>query len=232
MKHRIISFVFAVFLLMLISPFKSNAAGYLTKDSISAEGFTLITINKDSLISKKLISILEETFFKVYPRLAEKYNNQTAKRVIFVIEPAYNGVAATSNDRVVFNPRWFDHHPEDIDVVTHEVMHIVQAYGNTSGPGWLTEGIADYVRFKFGVNNQAAGWSLPDVKPTQNYTDSYRVTARFLVWLEQQKNPEAVILLDQIMRQHTYTDAVWEKLSGKDLSGLWKEYLSDPEIRI
>jgi len=60
-------------------------------------------------------------------------------------------------------------------------MHIVQDYGQSTGPGWLTEGIADYARYKFGVNNPAAKWALPAYKSTQKYTDAYRVTARFLV---------------------------------------------------
>ena len=48
----------------------------------------------------------------------------------------------------------------------------------------LTEGLADYARYKYGVNNAAAGWSLPNYASGQSYTNAYAVTARFLVWLE------------------------------------------------
>ena len=80
----------------------------------------------------------------------------------FIIDPNYNGVAGTSNGRVVFSAKYMTAHPGDIDIVTHETMHIVQSYGNRSGmPGWLTEGIADYIRYAYGVDNKGAGWSLP-----------------------------------------------------------------------
>jgi hypothetical protein len=139
-------------------------------------------------------------------------------------------VAATSDDRVVYNPRWFDKHPGDIDVVTHEVMHIVQAYGDTPGPWWITEGIADYVRFKYGVDNGGAGWSLPDVNEKQNYDNSYRVTARFFAWIVKNKDKDFVKKMDDIMRNHTYTDQSWVELTGKTPAALWEEYKTNPTI--
>jgi hypothetical protein len=167
---------------------------------------------------------LTETFFAVYPQLVERFNRNATKRVSFVIDPSYDGIAATSGRRVVYNPKWFDSHPNDIDVVTHELMHIVQAYGNTPGPGWLTEGIADYVRHKYGVDNAAAGWSLPDYDSAQNYTDAYRITARFLLWLENSKDKTIIDKLDAAMRDHSYTEDIWEKLTGKSVRELWNEY--------
>jgi len=204
---------------------------YLTKDSVLMKGYTLIFINKDSLFNRAMIPKLEKTFFTVYPKLAKRFNKETAGKVLFVVDPRYDGVAATSENRVVFNPLWFRDHPEDIDVVTHEIMHIIQAYGDSPGPGWLTEGIADYVRYKYGVNNAGAKWTLPDVKPEQSYKNAYRVTARFLVWLEQRKNKKIVDRLDEILRDHAYTDAVWKRLAGKSLDELWTEYISDSAIK-
>jgi hypothetical protein len=121
-------------------------------------------------------------------------------------------------------------HPEDIDVVTHEVMHIVQAYGDNHVPGWLTEGIADYVRYKYGVNNTAAGWKLTDYKAGQSYTNAYRITARFLVWVEKNKNPETVNKMDSAMRAGKYTDGMWKQYCGKTVDELWQEYSANPVI--
>ena len=199
-------------------------------DSITQKGYTLIYINKDEKFSEQIGEQLKNTFFEVYPDMAKEYNKKTAKKVTFVIDPAYDGVAATSSAKVVFNPRWFDRSPGDIDVVTHEVMHIVQDYGRTPGPWWVTEGIADYVRYKYGVNNAAAGWSLPDVTNKQNYDNSYRITARFFVWIEQNKNKNFIKKMDQVMRKHTYQDDVWVKLTGKSPAELWDEYKANPEI--
>ncbi|WP_170154556.1 basic secretory protein-like protein [Mangrovibacterium diazotrophicum] len=203
---------------------------FTESDTIQQNGITLIYINKQEGLSVDLSAKLQETFFAVYPKLCKAYNRKSARKVTFVIDPAYDGVAATSDARVVFNPRWFDQHPNDIDVVTHEVMHIVQDYGETNGPWWITEGIADYARFKFGVDNEGAGWKLPDVTETQNYDNSYRVTARFFTWIVQNKNKKFVEKMDKIMREHRYSDAVWVKLTGNSPAELWKEYIANPQI--
>jgi len=223
-------------MLLLTIPFVVSAQnnrrtdGYFTTDSISKGGYTLVIINKDSLFNKDVLKRMEETFFTVYPKLVKRFNEEAARKVVFVIEPRYDGVAAVSSGRVVFNPHWFKQHPGDIDVVTHEVMHIVQDYGNTPGPFWLTEGIADYVRHIYGVDNSGAGWSMPDVTGNHSYTNAYRITARFLVWAEQRKDRQIVDKLDEVMRDHTYQEEIWEKLTGKTLDELWSEYVSDPEI--
>lgn len=133
------------------------------------KGYKLTFINYDATFDTLEQQRMVKTFFTVYPELAKTYNPKTLKTVIMEIDTSYKGVAATANDTVHVNPEWMHKHPEDIDVVTHEVMHIVQDYGDSNGPGWLTEGIADYARNQFGVNNAAANWKLPDYKPTQNY---------------------------------------------------------------
>jgi hypothetical protein len=171
-----------------------------------------------------------KTFFTVYPELARTYNKKTLKAVTMVIDTTYKGVAETANGRVTISNRWMHLHPEDIDVITHEVMHIVQDYGDSNGPGWLTEGIADYARYKFGVNNAAAKWSLPNYKPAQNYTDAYRVTARFLVWIEEKVKPGVVKELDNQLRSHTFTNNSWKQLTGQTLDELWKNYTANPVI--
>jgi len=172
------------------------------------------------------------TFFKVYPELAEAYNPKTLKAVTMVIDTTYKGVAETDNGKVTISNKWMHLHPEDIDVITHEVMHIVQDYGSkNNGPGWLTEGIADYARYKFGVNNAAANWKLPDYKPTQKYTDAYRNTARFLEWIEETNKPGIVKELDNELRNHTFTDDSWKKQTGKTVDELWKAYTMNPAIK-
>lgn len=228
-----------VALLILIPSFlfsqnnSQNAnTGYSTKDSVTRNGYTLILINKEPSTDTKLMKRMEDTFFKVYPPMAKRFNKKTARKVVFVIDPEYNGVAAASRGRIVYSPAWFKKHPGDIDVVTHEVMHIIQAYGRTPGPFWLTEGIADYARHRYGVDNAGAGWTMPDVTEAHSYTNSYRITARFLVWAEQNKNKKIVDKLDKAMRNHTYKEELWQELTGLSLDELWKEYVANPAIKI
>lgn len=199
----------------------------LTHDSISRKAYTLIFINKDATFAKEGNAVKQrmiDAFFLVYAAEAETFNKNTLNKVTFVIDPAYDGVAATGNGIVTFNPKWMLKKPTDLDVVTHEVMHIVQDYGDSNGPGWLTEGIADYARAVFGVDNAGAGWYLPKFKSTQSYTNSYRITARFFLWVEKNIKPGLVITLDAKLRDHTYTDKTIKDLTGKTFDQLWADY--------
>jgi len=196
------------------------------------KGYKLTFINYDATFDPAEQQRLVNTFFTVYPELAKAYNKNTMKAVTMVIDTAYKGVAETDSGKVTISNKWLHKRPEDIDVVTHEVMHIVQDYGgDEKDPGWLVEGIADYARNKFGVNNVAAKWSLSEYKPTEHYTDAYRVTARFLVWVEQNVKPDLVKQLDSQMRKHTYTDVSWQQLTGKTVDELWKSYTGNPVIK-
>ncbi|HVI46835.1 MAG TPA: basic secretory protein-like protein [Chitinophaga sp.] len=195
----------------------------------TSNGYTLTFINKDGTFDDAERQRFINTFFTVYPKLLNRFFPGATKNVTFVIDPNYDGVAATSGNQVVYKSGWFRDRPEDIDVVTHEVMHIVQAYtGNT--PGWLTEGIADYARYKYGVNNGPAGWGLPNWSSSQHYTNAYGVTARFLVWLERHVRSSIVEDLNTILRNKTYSNNTWNQLTGKSVDQLWADYSANPAL--
>lgn len=217
--------LFSILLLSAMSITNAQTAKIYTKD-----GYKLTLTNNDATLDTAELTRLVKTFFVVYPKLAAEYNPHTLKEVKMSVDTAYKGVAATADGKVTIASSWLHKRPEDIDVVTHEVMHIVQDYGESVGPGWLTEGIADYARNKFGVNNTAAKWSLPEFKPAQNYDNAYRITARFLYWIEEKKKAGIVKELDSQLRKHTYTDNAWKQLTGKTVDELWKEYASNPAI--
>jgi len=218
-------------LLPMLTVQAQNISKYSNRDKIQHGRYTLLVVNKDSTFNPEVKQKLEDAFFKVYPKLADTFNKKTLRKVTFIINPEYEGVAATNASSGVVNlsPEWFRQHPEDIDVVTHEVMHIVQNYPN-SDPGWLTEGIADYVRYAFGIDNAGANWQLPAYSASQNYTQSYRTTARFLAWLEKKVKPGIVKVLDDSMRNQKYTPQIWQTLTGKSLDELWSSYAQNPEL--
>jgi hypothetical protein len=148
--------------------------------------------------------------------------------VTFVIDPTCTGVAFTSGGTTTFCSQYFKNNPLDTDVTTHEVMHIVQSYTSPAVPGWLTEGIADYVRDTFGINNAVAGWTLPAFSTSQKYTDAYRVTARFLLWLELRFCTNIVEKLDAAARSGTYSANTWVSLTGSTVDQLWSLYSASP----
>ena len=206
-----------------------SAKDIISKDSTVNKGYTLIFINESPTFDTAIQRKLTNAFFTVYPKEAKTYNKHTLKKVTFIIDPNYTGVAATAGGIVRFNPVWFAKHPGDIDVVTHEVMHIVQGYPD-GAPGWLVEGVADYVRYKFGVDNAGAGWSLTPFNEKQHYDNAYRITARFLVWVEQHYSKKLVKQMDAAMRKQQYQPELWNKITGKSVDELWTEYSKDPVI--
>lgn len=202
----------------------------LQVDTIKKKQFTLIYINKSKDFDSSIGERLKEVFFINYPKQVKLYNKKSAPQVIFVIDPEYDGIAAAGGGVIRFNPEWFKKNPKDIDIVTHETMHLVQNYPNNAGPGWITEGIADYVRHTMGVDNEGANWSLPEYRPNHKYTDAYRITARFFLWIEKNKKKGIMKSLDAQMRNKTYTEDFWVKMTGKNVDELWKEYAENPKI--
>lgn len=208
------------------------AANWISSDTTTKKGYTLVFINKDPAIAKDLQSKLTQTFFAVYPKLVKEYNKNAKKEVTFVVDTAYKAVAEASGGRILFSAGYMKAHPTDVDIVTHEGMHVVQEYGYGSGPVWLTEGIADYVRYKFGYDNVGSKWTLPAFNASQFYTNSYRITGRFFVWLEENVKKDLIKTLDDQLRRKTYTENSWKELTGQTLGELWASYAKSPEVKL
>lgn len=198
-------------------------------DSYTDGTYTLVMNNEDPSFDSTVKQRMIDTFFIVYPQMVARFNGQAVRKVNFTIDPTYSGVAEAGGGNVRFSSNWLRKNPEDIDTVTHELMHIVQAYPGGS-PGWMTEGIADYARYKYGRNNGPARWSLPNYSPDQKYTDSYQVTARFFVWLENRIRPSIVNEMDFNLRNRTYSEQLWVNVTGQTVDQLWQQYSKDPNL--
>lgn len=192
-------------------------------------GYTLVFQSDDPALDPQLKERMIRTFFTVYPAEARDYNPSSPRTVTFAVESGYHGIAATAGGTVHFSADYLHKYPRDIDVITHETMHVVQGYTHDS-PGWLTEGIADFARNKYGVDNAGGDWTLPDYQPGQNYTDSYRITARFLTWVEKHERANLVKMIDAALRAGTYTPNTWKNISGKALDELWSAYIRHPAL--
>lgn len=83
--------------------------------------------------------------------------------------------------------------------------------------------MADYARNQFGIQNQAAGWSLPSYQSNQKYTDAYRVTAAFLKYVESKWKGTVKKLFDAQFNLQ-YNDNLWKTLTGKTVDQLWSDY--------
>jgi len=234
-NRRVRLFVLTLFVLAAVKgiaqPQNPAQPKVIMGDSLMNGKYSLVIASNDAQFDPVTRQNMINVFFTVYPQMVERFNKNSLTKVQFFIDTAYRAVAETGDGTSRFNPDWMKRYPQDVDVVTHEVMHIVQDYKG-DGPGWLTEGIADYVRYVYGVNNKGARWFLPDYRPGQSYKDAYRVTARFLLWVEKNKYKRIVDDLDKAMRDGTYTPELWVKLTGKTVDDLWDEYAKHPALEL
>ncbi|RZL18097.1 MAG: secretory protein [Pedobacter sp.] len=211
---------------------KALQKNWTSIDTVKRGDYQLVFINKNSAFNPTIQKDLTETYFKVFPILVSTFNDKTTHEVIFVTDTAYKGVAEASGNRILFGTKYMNDHPTDIDIVTHEGMHLVQGYGYGSGPVWLTEGIADFIRYKYGVDNIGSKWYLPEFSPEHKYENSYRITARFFEWIDQKVKPGLIIQIDKELRNHTYTQDTWVNLSGKTIDQLWADYAKNPKLSL
>jgi hypothetical protein len=180
----------------------------------------LISTNDPAMAS--IEKDFEKTFYDIYPKLLKKRDNpkNPATRVVTVeFKKDMNYPAGTSGGKITCSIDWFSKHPDDLGAFTHELTHVVQNY-QSDAPGWLVEGIADYSRYLFGPNTT---WKLPDKLTEKNkYTQAYRVTARFLVWIEKD-HKGFVQKVNRDIQQGKFTMDDFKKYAGKDVDTLWNE---------
>jgi len=146
------------------------------------------------------------------------------------------GVAATGGTRVFCDYPWFSKNLEGeaVGAVIHELVHVVQQYGraranaNANGggpvnrnPGWLVEGLSDYIRWFLYEPESARPKPRAD---RANYNDSYRTTGHFLNYVLNKYDKDVVKKLNAAMREGKYSDELWKQSTGKTLEELGKEW--------
>ncbi|XP_024032282.1 uncharacterized protein LOC112094825 [Morus notabilis] len=132
-------------------------------------------------------------------------------------------VAYASNNEIHVSARYIGKYSGDVKreiagVLYHESTHIWQWNGNGQTPGWLIEGIADFVRLKSGY--VPSHW----VKPGggEKWDKGYDVTARFLDYCNDLRNGVVAELNKKI--RTGYNDNFFVKLLGKTVDQLWSDY--------
>lgn len=149
-----------------------------------------------------------------------------------------DGVAATSGTDVEVSESWIKgqiaqpgNWNEAVGSVIHELVHVVQQYGNdkprtAATPIWLMEGIADY--FRWFHYEPVAHWPKMTAQDgaTAHYTDSYQTTAGFLEYVCKNHNHEFVIRMNAALREHRYSPNLWINYTGMSVENLWKAYVA------
>jgi hypothetical protein len=163
---------------------------------------------------------------RYYPMINEELKSEGYKPpqvVTLTLSSRYNGVAAASGSRITGAVKFFKAHPDDVGAMIHETCHVVQQYRGrrtNRNPGWLVEGVADYVRF-FKYEPGKIG---PINADRAHYNGSYRVTAAFLAYTAEKYDKQLVLKLNTLMREGNYKDEIFKEFTGKSLDELDDEW--------
>ncbi len=158
-----------------------------------------------------------------YPMINDELKSDGYKpptQVTMTLKKDYRGVAATGGSRITGSVKYFHDHPDDVGAMVHETVHVVQRYRTRNNPGWLVEGIADYVRF-FKYEPGKIGRINPD---RARYDGAYRQTAAFLHYVTEKYDKDMVRKLNAAMRQGEYKDDLWKELTKKTAKELGEEW--------
>ncbi len=147
--------------------------------------------------------------------------------------------ASAAGAGVNLNAPWFrgELKREACGAVVHELVHVVQNYWRPKSkaaptPGWIIEGIADYVRW-FLYEPQSRGAEITKRNLTAaNYDSSYRITGNFLNWVTEKYDKELVRKLNAAVREGKYAEQLWKDWTGKTLRELGAEWKTFHEQRL
>lgn len=145
------------------------------------------------------------------------------KTLKLILKHENDAPAYTDSDGITISAQWITDHPDDFGMVIHELTHVVQSYPDKGDkPGWLVEGIADYIRFW----RYEPDVPRPRIDPAKaKYTDAYRTTAAFIAWAQGKYDRSLILRLDGALRTGTYHDSLFETITGKPVDTLWTEFL-------
>lgn len=217
----------------------SQASANTFKDSTGKTEITVDAVAAPDLTEwaeKELSPVVAEWYPKIVDML--KSDGFTAPdKVTILFRDGMNGVPAwTQGNRVSCNIDWYKKNlnGEAKGCTIHELVHVVQQYkhGGNKVPGWITEGIPDYIRW-FLYEPQSHGAELSAKHADRvNYDASYRVSANFINWVTAQ-HPTLVSTLNSASREGKYEEGLWKTITGKtvqELGAAWKANLAGTTV--
>ncbi len=158
-----------------------------------------------------------------YGPINEQLKSDGYKPIHLIRMNLKNGIkvpAMAGGGRITGSVKWFKDHPDDVGAMIHETVHIVQSYHSRKNPGWLVEGIADYIRF---FQYEPANIGRFNAK-TARFDGNYRISARFLAYVSNQYDKDLVLKLNRAMRAGSYSEDLFKEFTGKTLHELDEEW--------
>ena len=169
-----------------------------------------------------------------YPRIVAMLPSEgfTAPKTFSIIfEEKHQGVAATGGNRIVCNPAWYRTQlkGEALGSLVHELVHVAQQYRRAHAPGWLGEGIPDYIRWYL-YEPESKGCELsPRRAATAKHDGSYRVSANFLNFVIGKYDKDFIKECNAALREGRYDAELWKTRTThtvEELADEWKKSLA------
>ncbi len=185
-------------------------------------------------VDKELMPVVIEWYPKIVGLLPSDGYTAHAKVALEFRDDMGGTPAYAAGNKVSMNAAWYRSQlkGEAKGSVVHELVHVVQNYwrarqtnGNPSPtPGWVTEGIADYVRW-FLYEPQSKGAEITKRNFQQaKYDASYRTSANFLNWVIGAKDKDFLRKLNTAAREGKYSEQLWKDATGKSPAELGEEW--------
>lgn len=138
--------------------------------------------------------------------------------------------AWAAGGEITVSGKWITEHPDDLGMMVHELTHVIQQYRGPNTPGWLTEGIADYIRWwRYEPELHATTGRTKIDFSKAKYTDAYRTTGKWLAWTSRKYDMRLVPCLDKALRSGEDPMPVFKRLTGKTADELWEEFAKNPD---
>jgi hypothetical protein len=188
-------------------------------------------------INSKLAPVVEAWYPKLVAMLPSD-NFEAPTKFSITFHKNGRGVAATGGTRIFCDGPWFSRNlnGEAVGAIVHEMVHVVQQYGHTRRsdpndqiPGWLVEGVPDYIRW-FLYEPQSHGADHIANPATARYNAAYRTTANFLNFVIHKYDKDLIRKLNAAIRDGKYNDDLWKDYTGKtvqELADEWKAALKE-----
>ncbi len=190
----------------------------------------------------ELVPVIKEWYPKIVELLPSP-GYRAPDTVVFEYKDDMGGTPAyATGHRISLNVGWYrgQLEREARGCAVHEMVHTVQSYwggrrNNRNAlptPGWVTEGIADYIRwFLYEPESRGAEIHRGNLGNAK-YDASYRITANFLDWVVRTQDEDLLQKLNQAAREGKYEEDLWKRWTGKTLEELGEEWRKGHEERI
>jgi hypothetical protein len=221
-------------------------AAPLAREIVEADGgkyqLTIDTSETPDLTdwARKELAPVVQVWYPQIVKLLPGEGYEAPAKISIIFSQDMRGVAATSGTRIRCGANWYRQNlkGEAKGSVVHELVHVVQQYGRarranpnaTRAPGWLVEGIADYLRwFKYEPESHGAEMTSRNISRAR-YDANYRISANFLNWVSEKYDQQIVGHLNAALRQGNYSEDLWKQRTGhsvQELGDEWRKALEE-----